>query len=102
MRKRHYFTAEQKAELLRRHLVDKVPVSQICNENELQPSVFQEWLTQLMALAPNVLASSREPAPDKKLAKRVAELEEKLKKKDGVIADLSEEMIKLKKELGEL
>ncbi len=37
-RRRH--TAEQKAELLRKHVVEKKPVSEICNEAEIQPSLF--------------------------------------------------------------
>lgn len=44
---RRSFTAEQKAALLRRHHVDKVPVSQICEENDLQHSLFYYWQKQL-------------------------------------------------------
>ena len=32
--------AEQKAELLRQHVVEKKPVSEVCNEAEIQPSLF--------------------------------------------------------------
>jgi transposase len=35
-----HFTAQQKVAILRRHLVDKVPVSEVCEENGLQPSVL--------------------------------------------------------------
>ncbi|WP_146658476.1 transposase [Enhygromyxa salina] len=37
---RRRFTPEQKAEIVRRHMVDKVPVSDLCDEYGLQPSVF--------------------------------------------------------------
>ena len=37
-RRRH--TAEQKAELLRQHVAEKKPVSEVCNEAEIQPSLF--------------------------------------------------------------
>jgi transposase len=101
-RQRRHFTPEQKAELLRRHLVDKVPVSDICNELKLQPTVFYDWLRTLMARAPTALESpTRGPSAEKKLEQRIAELEEKLAKKDSVIAEVTEEMVKLKKELGE-
>ncbi len=101
-RERRHFTPEKKAELLQRHLVDKVPVSEICNAEKLQPSVFYDWLRTLIAQAPAILASpKRGENPEKKLEKRVAELEAKLAKKDGVIAEVTEEMVKLKKELGE-
>jgi transposase-like protein len=101
-RQRRHFTAEQKAEFLRRHLVDKVPVSDICNEAKLQPTVFYDWLRTLMAQAPKALEpAARTPSPEKKLEQRIAELEAKLARKDGVIAEILEEHVKLKKELGE-
>ncbi len=40
-RRRH--TAEQKAELLRQHVAEKKPVSEVCNEAEIQPSLFYTW-----------------------------------------------------------
>jgi transposase len=43
-RSRRQFTNEQKVALLQRHLVDKEPVSKICDENELQPSVLYQWM----------------------------------------------------------
>ncbi len=47
--KRSYrkFTTEQKVAILRRHMVDKVPVSELCNELGLQPSVFYQWQKQV-------------------------------------------------------
>ena len=36
-----------------RHLVDKVPVSDLCNEYKLQPSVFYHWLKQALENLPN-------------------------------------------------
>lgn len=100
---RRHHTPEQKAALLRRHLVDKVPVSQICNESDLQPSVFYAWLRQLLDRAPAALASPSRTAPsrERQLEQNVAVLEEKLSKKDAVIAEISEEYVQLKKEIGE-
>ncbi|MBI2201853.1 MAG: transposase [Armatimonadetes bacterium] len=100
-RVRRHHTPEQKAALLRRHLVDKVAVSQICEENELQPSVLYDWLRQLLERAPAAFASPRTSSREHELEHKVAALEEKLARKDGVIAEISEEFVKLKKELGE-
>tara|TARA_Y100000813_G_scaffold110211_1_gene78842 strand:- start:676 stop:1011 length:336 start_codon:yes stop_codon:yes gene_type:complete len=99
--KRRSFTPEQKAELLQRHLVDKVPVSEICNEANLQPSVFYAWLKTLMSNASTVLASPRSSSPEKRLQEKIDKLESKLQKKDEVIAEVTEEFVRLKKELGE-
>ena len=44
MRKeRKHYTAEEKVAILRRHLLDKVPVSDLCDELGLQPTVFYRW-----------------------------------------------------------
>jgi transposase-like protein len=41
MRKeRKHFTPEEKVAIMRRHLVDKVPVSELCEELSLRPTVF--------------------------------------------------------------
>ena len=40
---RKHYTAEEKVAILRRHLVDKEPVSKLCDELALQPTVFYRW-----------------------------------------------------------
>ncbi len=41
MRKpRKNYTAEEKVAILKRHLVEKVPVSDLCDESGLNPTVF--------------------------------------------------------------
>ena len=54
---RRYLSPEKKAELIRQHLSDKKPVSEICEENDLQPSVFYTWMRQLLANAPAALVN---------------------------------------------
>ena len=49
MRKeRKHYTAEEKVAILRRHLLDKVPVSDLCEQNGLQPTVFYRWQKELL------------------------------------------------------
>ncbi len=44
MRKqRKNYTSQEKVFILKRHLVDRVPVSDICDEYHLQPTVFYRW-----------------------------------------------------------
>lgn len=50
-RERRQHTPEQKAALLKRHFVDKIPVSQICNEAQIQPNVFYKWQRDLLEAA---------------------------------------------------
>jgi transposase len=107
-RKRRNFTPEQKAEIVRRYMVDKVPVSDLCEEYGIQPSVFHSWHKQvtdnLAALFENLQGGQRaRAARDGELVRKerqIAELEARLAKKDSVIADISEEHLALKKTLG--
>ena len=64
-RRRH--TAEQKAELLRQHVAEKKPVSEVCNEAEIQPSLFYTWQRELLAGAHTVFSFRRAPSREKEL-----------------------------------
>jgi transposase-like protein len=103
-RSRRHYTTEQKVEILKEHLVDKTPVSDVCNKHQLQPSVFYDWLRQVQS---NLAGALTTPAPagpsrrEKELAAEVAQLKAKLAKKDGVIAEIAAEYTQLKKERGE-
>ncbi len=104
MSQRRSFSTEQKVAILRRHLVDKVPVSDLCHEYKLQPSVLYGWLSNVFDNLPAALEARGKSAPpqrEKQLAAKVEQLEAKLAKKDSVIAEISEEYVLLKKELGE-
>jgi|SRR6185295_3087012 len=104
-RSRRQFSTEQKVAILRRHLVDKVPVSDLCDEYKLQPGVFYQWQRLLFENLDGALEKASDNGPsqrEKKLAQRVELLEAKLARKDSVIAEISAEYVQLKKELGEL
>ena len=47
-RQRRQFTPEVKATILRRHLADKVPVSDLCDEYQIQPTLFYLWQRQAL------------------------------------------------------
>lgn len=101
-RTRKHYPTSQKAELLRRHLVDKIPVSDLCNELGLQPSVFYAWQQQLFANAGAALENPHSvPRREQQLQAQVEQLQARLVKKDQVIAQVTEELVGLKKELGE-
>jgi len=104
-RVRRSYNSKQKAKVLRQHLLDKKPVSEVCEKNDLQPSVFYGWQRQLLDNAELALdANGRRKADNRErtLEREVEALRAKLAKKDNVIAEISEEYVALKKELGEL
>jgi transposase-like protein len=41
---RRHFSDEFKAKVVRRHLADKVPVSNLAAEDEIQPSLIHLWV----------------------------------------------------------
>ena len=95
-RTRRHHTAEQKATVLKRHLVDKVPVSDLCDESGLQPSLFYTWQRHLFDNAGAVFEGTRcASSRQHELEAKVAHLEAKLAKKDAVIAEISEEYVQL-------
>jgi len=102
---RRQFAPDDKAAILRRHLADKVPVSDLCDEYHIQPSLFYLWQRQALENLGAALQDGRTGrGQDQALAverARVAALEAKLAKKDAVIAEISEEHLALKKKLGE-
>lgn len=109
-RARRYFSAEQKVTLLKRHHLDKVPISDICDQETLQPSVMYTWQKQLFENAAVIFESQNgKPSREQALEARIAELEAKLAKKDEVIAkkdqviaEISGEYVNLKKAAGGL
>jgi transposase len=101
MRKeRKHFTPEEKVAILRRHLVDKVPVSELCEELSLRPTVFYRWQKELSEAAFQSQERPQRQVEEKQ--KRIDFLEKKVQSKEEVLAGLMAEHIALKKSLGEL
>jgi transposase-like protein len=101
MRKeRKHYTAEEKVAILRRHLLDKVPVSDLCEELGLQPTVFYRWQKEFFENG--AAAFQGKSRPDHHEQQRIEFLEKKIQTKDEVLAELMAEHIALKKSLGEL
>jgi len=100
MRKqRKQYTAEEKVVVLRRHLLDKVPVSELCDEYGLRPTVFYRWQKQFFEQGAEAFRGPND-SQTTSLKQQVAQLEEKLAKKDEVLGEVMEEYVALKKALG--
>lgn len=100
MRKpRKNYTAEEKVAILRRHLLDKVPVSELCEQYQLQPNLFYQWQKQFFENGAAAFQNgSREKGHEQQ--ERIAALEQKLQTKNEVLSELMEEHVALKKSLG--
>jgi len=99
-RKRRSFSAEDKVRILRRHLADKVPVSDLCDEQGLHPTLFYKWQKEFFENG----AAAFERGKDgqvRRLEKENQALKVKIAHKDEVIAEIMESHVALKKSLGE-
>jgi transposase-like protein len=102
-KQRRHFSGTEKVAILKRHLIDKVPVSDLCDELHLYPNHFYGWLKDFFENGHAAFENGRknkavEDAKDKK----IEQLQAKLQRKNEVMAELMEEHTLLKKELGEL
>lgn len=102
-RARRYFSPEEKVAVVRRHLLESTPVSDLCDEFSISPTQFYQWQKQLFdngaaAFKSSDVAVQRvEQAKDRK----IETLQAKLQVKNEVMAELLQEHVQLKKELGE-
>lgn len=100
---RRHFSAEQKAQVVRRHLAGKEPVSKLAEELTIQPSLIQLWINQVLTQAERAFERSPgngrvEQAKDR----RIEQLQARLVQKNEVIAELMEDNVRQKKVAGDL
>ena len=94
------YTAEEKVTILRRHLLDHVPVSDLCDEYHLHPTQFYRWQRQFFENGTAAFAGTS-PSTTTALERQMAALEAKLARQHEVLSEMMEEYVRLKKELGE-
>lgn len=104
-KKRRHFTVEKKATILRRHLVDKVSVADLCDEYDVKPSMIYSWQNHLFGNIETALDAGRQrtgaASKETAHAREVEALKARITKKDAVIAEVTEELVGLKKARGE-
>ncbi len=98
---RRHFTGAQKLAILREHLVEKAPISDVCQKHDLQPTLFYLWQKKLFedgaAVFETKAASTRQQNAD---AEKIAALQARIQQKNEVLAELMGEHVELKKSLG--
>lgn len=97
--KRKRFSAEQKAAVVRRHLIDGQAVANVCDENGIQPSVFYRWQKQMFESLP-ALFERQGASPTRALEEENERLRQQLARKDEIIAEVTGELIDAKKKSG--
>jgi len=98
--KRKHLTPDQKVAVLKRYLVEKAPISDLCDEYGIQPSQVYQWQKVLFENGASAFERTGRRAEDPN-QRKVAALETKLQQKNEVIAELMQEHVQLKKAIGE-
>ncbi len=99
---RRHFTPQEKVAIVKRHLLEGSPVSNLCDEFEINPTLFYQWQRQLFEHAHLAFENGRKArAVEDANVKKIEQLEAKLTRKNEVMAELMEAHTLLKKELGE-
>lgn len=98
---RKRYTPEEKVAILKQHLVDSVPISDVCDQHHLSPTVFYRWQKQFFENGSTAFITKRK-SKETSQERRIRELEKKLANKNEVVSELMEAHLKLKKNLGEI
>jgi transposase-like protein len=101
---RRCFSTAQKAVILKRYLVDKTPISDLCDEYGIKPNQIYTWQKILFDHAESAFhqAGYRQVRKLSSQEDKIARLEAKLQQKNEVISELMEENVRAKKANGEL
>ena len=96
-KQRKHYTPQEKVAILRRHLLEQAPVSELCDKQGLQPTVFYRWQKEFFDNGAAALEQKARPNHSAG-RERIDYLEKKIQTKDEVLA----EHVALKKSLGGL
>ena len=93
---------EKKISILRKLLVDGVPMSQLCDEHSVQPTQVYQWQRQLFQQGAAIFDRSVQKSRtiQNQYDKKIAKLEETIQDRNEVVAELLQEHVQLKKEIG--
>ena len=103
VKQRRHFSGPEKVGILKRHLVDKVPVSDLCDQLGLYPNQVYGWLKEFFENGHAAFDNGRKSkAVEDAQQSKIEHLEAKLQRRDSVLAELMEEHTQLNKNLGEI
>jgi transposase-like protein len=81
-------------------LLEQKPVSDVCDEYGLNPTVFYRWQREFFEHGAAAFERNKDGSANKKLQRQNAQLKAKIAHKDEVIAEIVADHVRLKKELG--
>ena len=97
-KKRRRFSAEEKVRILREHLLENTPVSDLCEKYQIKPSQYYAWQKLFFDNGAEAFSTKRQN-PSGAKERKIEELEGKLAQKDEIIAEVAEAFVTLKKQI---
>jgi len=96
--KRRQYSGTEKVAILKRHLVNGEPISDVCDDLGINPNLIYRWQKTFFENG----ASAFETSPSRSTVKdrKIKALEASLLEKNDVISELITELIKEKKTVG--
>jgi transposase len=98
MEKRKHLSPQQKVIILREHLENQVPLSQLSERYHVHVNLLYKWKKQLFESASDIFSQTQTRESQSQLGK-ITRLENRIRDKDQLISELVEENINLKKSL---
>ena len=100
---RKHYSAQEKVTILRLHLLEQKLVSDLCDQYGIHPTLFYRWQKEFFenGAAAFEPTGRRRKADEDARDRKIAALEGKVQQKNEVLAELMQEYVQLKKELGE-
>src|SRR5258708_20396797 len=101
-KRRRHFAGPEKVAILKRHLLDKTPVSDLCDEGGIAPNLFYRWQKEFFENGHAAFDNDRKSrAVEDAQQRKIEQLEANLQRKNEVLSELLKDHTHLKKELGE-
>jgi transposase len=91
----------EKVAILCRHVLERVPKSDLCDQYQIQPSMLCNWHKPFFDTGDAAFERTRS-APEKHQKRRIAALQDELQRRNEVVAEPVEEHVKFREVLGEL
>ena len=92
---RRKYTPKEKLQIVFEGLSNPDGISEVCRRKGISTVQFYQWKDKLTKSAPEIFNRKR-----KKSVKEIEDLNELIKRKDSVIARITEENLELKKNIG--
>lgn len=99
MKQKKRYTSDEKTMILREHLENQVPISDLSEKYGVHPNAIYQWKKKMFESAPENFSNVSKKHKKKLSAQeeRIQELERLLAQRESVIAELAADNIELKK-----